>query len=85
MVLKCVPDFAQQIMEQVMCRLKNVEMFLDDIGIFSNTWEDYLILLEKVLPHLEANSFTVNLLKCACAIHETDWLGYFSTLNSLKQ
>ncbi|KAL7460188.1 hypothetical protein ACHAXS_000651 [Conticribra weissflogii] len=34
MCLKCAPDFAQLIMEQVLCGLNNVFVYPDDIGIF---------------------------------------------------
>ncbi len=37
MGLKCDPVFAHQLMKQVMCKLNNVEIYLDDIGGFGNT------------------------------------------------
>ncbi len=45
--LNCIPDFAQQIMEQVLCGLENVFVHLDDINIFSKTWEEHLLTVEK--------------------------------------
>ncbi len=65
MGLKCAPDFAQQIMEHVLCGLNNVEAYLDNIDIFGNTWGKYQALLDKILSCLEANGFPVNTLKCA--------------------
>ncbi len=53
------PDFVQQIMEQFMCRLNNIEVYLENIGVFSNKWEKHQVLLNKALSCLEANSFTV--------------------------
>ncbi len=49
MGLKCSPDFAWQIIEQIQWGLDNVEVYLDGIGFFGNTWEDHQVLLDKVL------------------------------------
>ncbi len=35
MGLKCTLDFAQQIMKEVLLGLDNVEVYLDNIGLFS--------------------------------------------------
>ncbi len=64
MGLKYAPDFAQQIMEEVMNNLDNTGVYLDKIGAFSFTWEHHILLLDKILHWLEANGFTVILLKC---------------------
>ncbi len=39
MGLKCVPDFSQRVMGQVLHELENIEVYLDDISIFGNTLE----------------------------------------------
>ncbi len=49
-------------MEQILQGLDNVKVYLDDIYIFLKTWEDHLLLLEKVLSCIEANGFIVYLL-----------------------
>ncbi len=77
MTLKCVTDFAQQIMEQVLCGLDNLFVYLNDIGIFSKTWEEHLLTIERVLSCLKVNGFVVNPLQCEWVIQETDWLGYW--------
>ncbi len=59
MDLKCAPDFAQQLMEQVLWVLSNIKVDLDGIGIFSKAWEEHLLVLGKVFSHLEANGFTI--------------------------
>ncbi len=42
-------------------------VYLDDIGAFLFTWKHLILLLDKILHWLEANGFTVNLLKCKWA------------------
>ncbi len=84
MGLKCALDFAQQIMKEVLLGLDNVEVYLDNIGMFANTWEDLLLFHNKVLSCFEANGFTANPLKCKWAVQEMDWLGYWLTPTGLK-
>ncbi|KAL7460807.1 hypothetical protein ACHAXS_001250, partial [Conticribra weissflogii] len=60
MGLKCAPDFAQQVMKEVLCDVKDIDIYLDNIGAFSFTWEHHMLLLDKILHQLEANGFTVN-------------------------
>ncbi|KAL7448146.1 hypothetical protein ACHAXS_000129 [Conticribra weissflogii] len=84
MGLKCAPDFAKQVMEEVLRNVKNTGVNLDNIGAFSFTWEHHILLLEKILHRLEANGFTIDPLKFEWAIQETDWLGYWLTRTGLK-
>ncbi len=56
----------------------------DDKGAFSNSWEEHMALLSKILTLLQENGFTVNLRKCDWAIKETGWLGYWLTPMGLK-
>jgi hypothetical protein len=84
MGLKCLPNFAQETMENIFHDINYVEVYIDDIGAFSSNWEHHLELLCAILTKLQENGFTVNLLKCNWAVKETDRLGYWLTPTSLK-
>ena len=76
MGLKCSPDMTQATMENVLCGIDDSEVYIDDIGCFSTSWNKHVTLLDEVLRCLRENCFTINPLKCEWAVKETDWLGY---------
>jgi hypothetical protein len=43
------PDIAQEIMEAVLQGLAEVEIYIDDIGIFLNSWEEHQASVRTVL------------------------------------
>ena len=47
-------------MEYIFCYIKESDVFIDNIGAFSISWEDHLKLLHKILTRLQANGFTAN-------------------------
>ena len=77
-------DVAQCIMEEILRDMKEVEIYIDDIGIFSNDWETHMNSVHNVLDKLQKNGLTVNPLKCEWAVQETDWLRYWLTPTGLK-
>ncbi|GFV79066.1 retrovirus-related Pol polyprotein from transposon 297 [Trichonephila clavipes] len=52
-------------------------VYIDDLAIFSDTWEEHLNHLEKVFKRLEHFNFSVNLGKCEFARQKVKYLGHF--------
>ena len=85
MGIKQSPDISQEIMESIFADMRDTtDVYIDDIGVFSNSWQEHLKILRQVLKRLDTNGFTVNPLKCEWALKETDWLGYWLTPIGLK-
>jgi hypothetical protein len=84
MGLKCSPDYAQEVMEKIFQDSEDAEVYIDNIGAFSQSWDDHIALLRTISIKMQDNGFTVNPLKCELAVKETNWLGYWLTPNGLK-
>ena len=66
MGLKPAPDIAQEYIEKTIGDLKEegVEVYIDDVGLFSNTFEQHMSLIKKVVARLQEAGFKINPLKC---------------------
>ena len=64
MGLKCSPDFAHEVVEKDLRGIDDSDVYLDDVGAFSNPWEYHMDLFDEILDLLTANGCTVNPLKC---------------------
>ena len=78
------PNIAQEIMESIFAALDEADVYIDNIGVFNNSWKEHLHSLDKVLTILQDNNFTVNPLKCEWSVCETNWLGYWLKPTGLK-
>ncbi|CAJ1941594.1 unnamed protein product, partial [Cylindrotheca closterium] len=86
MGLKPAPDFAQYYIEKTLRDLKQkgVEIYIDDVGLFSNSYEEHMALIQEVLQRLQAAGFKINPLKCEWCVQETDFLGHWLTPEGVK-
>ena len=64
MGIKQSSDIAQEVMENLFHDLDEVEIYIDDIGCFSSTFETHIQTLDVILTRLEQNGFMVNPSKC---------------------
>jgi hypothetical protein len=84
MGLKYSPDIAQAAMENALSDIKDADIYIDDVGAFSDDWDHHVNLIATIIWRLRENGFTINPLKCEWAIKETERLGYWLTPQGLK-
>jgi transposase InsO family protein len=88
MGLKQSPDWAQAAIEIPLIEAdllrECVEAYMDDVGIFSNSFEEHMIHLDKTLYTLDAEGFTINPTKCLWCVQEMQWLGHWLTPEAIK-
>ena len=85
MGLKTAPGFAQARIEEVLRDIdEDIEIYIDDIEVFTESWEKHLAILTPVLSRLEENGFTANPRICEWDVNETEWLGYWLAPEGLK-
>jgi hypothetical protein len=84
MGLKFSPEIAHSVMENVLLGIDVADVYINDVGAFSSSWQEHLALLDTILCCIYDNGFTVNLLICEWDVQEMDWLGYWLMPHGLK-
>jgi hypothetical protein len=74
--MRNAPATFQRMMNQCLKGLPGVEVYVDDIVIYSDTWEEHLCRLEAVLDRLKEANLTVNLAKSEFGQAKVIYLGY---------
>ncbi len=53
-----------------------VKVYLDDILVYSHSWDDHVQHVQLALDRLKKHKLYVNLSKCTFGIQELDFLGF---------
>jgi len=85
MGIKNSPSFAQSVMDSLFGLDGNIEVFMDDIAIFTNgSFKQHLVDLHKVLLVLSNENLRVNKAKCTFATSSVNYLGHTVTTKGIK-
>ncbi|KAK3732861.1 hypothetical protein RRG08_056692 [Elysia crispata] len=74
----------QKAMIDTLGELDCVVSYFDDVFIFSNTWEEHLKRIKKVLETLRASGFTIRPSKTCVGCTSIDFLGHIISANHIK-
>ncbi|KAL0175369.1 hypothetical protein M9458_031337, partial [Cirrhinus mrigala] len=73
--MRNAPSTFQRLMNRVLSGVSDCEVYLDDVVVYSSSWEDHLAKLDVVLGRLAEASLTLNLTKCEFAKAIVTYLG----------
>ena len=88
--IKNAPSVFQRLMQNLLLGLKKdteqefVDAYLDDIIVFSRTFSDHLIHLQRVFECLKEAGLKLNPRKCRFCCSEVEYLGYLVTPSGFK-
>ena len=66
----------QRLMNKVLKGLKNCSVYIDDILLYTESWEEHLSLLEEVFRRLDEANLTINLTKSHFVQSSVEYLGF---------
>jgi hypothetical protein len=84
--LRNAPGTFQRVMDKILKEYidKFVVVYIDDIMIYSNSFEDHLTHLNKVLKRLKDNNLIIKLKKCRFAEENIEFLGHVIGKDGIK-
>ena len=65
--LRNAPATFQRLMNMVVSRLEGCAVYLDDVVIYSDTWEDHVCRIKRLFERLRDANLTVNLARASAA------------------
>ena len=74
--LSGAPATFQRMMDQILSGLQFSAAYLDDLVVFSDTWEEHLKHLRNILERLKSAGLTAKLKKCQFGMAECHYLGH---------
>lgn len=74
--LNVAPATFTRMMRKLLDGMKNVANFMDDILIFSETWEEHMALLREVFLRLKGANLTARPSKCQIGYPNLEFLGF---------
>ena len=82
--LKGAPCTFQRLMDGVLDGLQTfISAYLDDIAVFSNTWEDHLPHLQTVMQRLHGEGMSVKIWNCQLGMKSCSFLGHVVRLGHI--
>ena len=73
------PSWAQAAMDELFKDFPQVEVYIDDVGIFSTDFKTHCTVVGQVLKILQDHNFTVKPSKCHWFQSQAPWLGHVIT------
>ena len=70
------PNAFQRLLDKLFMDLPNVRVYIDDIVVFNNSWQDHLATLAAVFAKLAKHNFRCSVKKLQLACGSLNYLGY---------
>lgn len=73
--MRNAPATFQRLMQKVLSGVKSCEVYLDDVVVYSDSWEEHIKTLREIFARLSEASLTINLAKCEFCKAVVTYLG----------